>query len=43
MNQPTSNAIILKELTKSFKTVLAVDRLSLTIEHGEIFGLLGPN
>ena len=38
-----TNAITLQELTKSFKTVLAVDRLSLTVEKGEIFGLLGPN
>ena len=36
-------AIQLNNLTKSFKTVLAVDRLSLSIETGEIFGLLGPN
>jgi ABC-2 type transport system ATP-binding protein len=38
-----SNAIILQALTKSFKTVLAVDRLSFEVETGEIFGLLGPN
>jgi len=39
----SSNAIKIQELTKSFKTVVAVDRLSLTVETGEIFGLLGPN
>jgi ABC-2 type transport system ATP-binding protein len=38
-----TNAITLQNLTKSFKTVLAVDRLSLAVEKGEIFGLLGPN
>jgi ABC-2 type transport system ATP-binding protein len=38
-----SNAITLQVLTKSFKTVLAVDRLSFTVKTGEIFGLLGPN
>jgi ABC-2 type transport system ATP-binding protein len=38
-----ANAITLQELTKSFKNVLAVDRLSLAVERGEIFGLLGPN
>jgi ABC-2 type transport system ATP-binding protein len=38
-----TNAITLQNLTKSFKTVLAVDRLSLSVEKGEIFGLLGPN
>ncbi len=37
------HAIITQELTKSFKTVLAVDHLSLTVGRGEIFGLLGPN
>lgn len=37
------NAIQLNNLTKSFKTVLAVDRLSFSVETGEIFGLLGPN
>jgi ABC-2 type transport system ATP-binding protein len=38
-----SESIKIQELTKSFKTVLAVDRLSLTVKTGEIFGLLGPN
>jgi ABC-2 type transport system ATP-binding protein len=38
-----SEVIKIHELTKSFKTVLAVDRLSLAIESGEIFGFLGPN
>ena len=37
------NAISLHELTKAFKTVLAVDRLSFSVQNGEIFGLLGPN
>ncbi len=43
MSNPNHTAIKLQSLTKSFKTVLAVDRLSLEIETGEIFGLLGPN
>ena len=30
-------------LTKKFKDILAVDRVSLAIEEGECFGLLGPN
>jgi len=38
-----NNAIQINKLTKSFKTVLAVDRISLSVETGEIFGLLGPN
>ncbi len=37
------NAVVLRNLTKSFGKVLAVDRLSLSIAAGEIFGLLGPN
>lgn len=32
-----------QELTKSFGDVLAVDRLSLRVEEGEVFGFLGPN
>jgi ABC-2 type transport system ATP-binding protein len=36
-------AIETHELTKSFKTVVAVDGLSLRIRPGEIFGLLGPD
>jgi len=43
MSSLNQKAIKLQALTKSFKTVLAVDRLSLEIEPGEIFGLLGPN
>jgi ABC-2 type transport system ATP-binding protein len=43
MSDPNRDAIVIHELTKSFDTVLAVDRLSVTIHTGEIFGLLGPN
>lgn len=32
-----------RNLSKAFETVLAVDRLSLEIEAGEVFGFLGPN
>ncbi|HOK07326.1 MAG TPA: ABC transporter ATP-binding protein [Syntrophales bacterium] len=35
--------IVLKELTKRYDRVLAVDRLSLRLEAGEIFGFIGPN
>jgi ABC-2 type transport system ATP-binding protein len=38
-----SEAIVIQDLTKSFDSVLAVDRLSVSIQAGEIFGLLGPN
>jgi ABC-2 type transport system ATP-binding protein len=40
MSEPV---IVLSELTKSYGGHTAVDRLSLTIRRGEIFGLLGPN
>lgn len=36
-------AIELHELTKRFGDLVALDRLSLTVPAGEIFGLLGPN
>jgi ABC-2 type transport system ATP-binding protein len=32
-----------QELTKRFGDILAVDRLSLRVEEGEVFGFLGPN
>lgn len=35
--------IEIKNLTKRFKDLIAVDNASFTIEEGEIFGLLGPN
>jgi ABC-2 type transport system ATP-binding protein len=36
-------AIVIRHLTKTFGTFQAVDDLSLEIQQGEIFGLLGPN
>lgn len=33
----------MEQVTKSFGDVVAVDKMSLNIEEGEIFGLLGPN
>ncbi len=35
--------IIIKELEKNFGTFKAVDKISFTVNSGEIFGLLGPN
>jgi len=32
-----------ENLTKQFTTTLAVDRLTLDVEEGEVFGFLGPN
>jgi ABC-2 type transport system ATP-binding protein len=44
MPEPSpSPAIELRELSKSFGAFTAVDRVSLSIEKGEIFGFLGAN
>jgi len=37
------NAVEVKDLTKSFGTLLAVDHVSFEVKEKEIFGLLGPN
>ncbi len=36
-------AVELKDVTKRYGEIKAVDQLNLTINQGEIFGLLGPN
>jgi len=36
-------AVELKDVTKRYNEIVAVNKLSLTIGQGEIFGLLGPN
>jgi len=36
-------AIATEKLTKKFGDLIAVDRVDLEVEEGEIFGLLGPN
>ncbi len=36
-------AVELKDVTKRYNEIVAVNNLSLTINTGEIFGLLGPN
>jgi len=41
--QPQPAAMEVRSLVKRYGNLLAVDRLSLQIHHGEIFGLLGPN
>ena len=38
-----SLAIEIQDLTKTFSSVTAVDRLCLTIPRGELFGLVGPD
>ena len=35
-------AIVFKNVSKNYKQLKAVDGISLTIEKGEFFGLLGP-
>jgi len=35
--------IITENLTKKFKEKIAVDRLNLEVQEGEVFGFLGPN
>jgi ABC-2 type transport system ATP-binding protein len=37
------SAIETRDLTRRFGTLTAVERLTLRIEQGEVFGLLGPN
>ena len=37
------NAVEIRDLVKRFGAFVAVDRVSLTVERGEIFGFLGPN
>ena len=37
------DAVVLKQVTKRFDSVVAVSDLSLRIKQGAIFGLLGPN
>lgn len=37
------NELILKNVTKTFGGLMAVDRLSFTVEEGHIYGIIGPN
>src|ERR1022692_1330436 len=43
--RPHGKEIMLEvdSISKSFRTVQAVERLSFTVERGRVFGLLGPN
>ncbi len=38
-----NNVLEVKNLTKKYKNLKAVDKLSFTVKKGEILGLLGPN
>jgi len=39
----TNSALEVKNISKTYASVKAVENLSFTVEPGEIFGLLGPN
>jgi ABC-2 type transport system ATP-binding protein len=39
----TDSVILAHDLTRRFGDVVAVDRLALEVEHGEVFGFLGHN
>ena len=41
--KPGQPAIRTKGLTKKYGDFTAVDKLDLTVRHGQVFGLLGPN
>jgi ABC-2 type transport system ATP-binding protein len=43
MSKNNDFAIETNALTRAFKKVVAVDQLSLAVERGEIFGLVGPD
>src|SRR5215471_17391678 len=41
--RPMEHVIEVRDLTKRFRDVVAVDRLSFDVPGASIFGLLGPN
>jgi ABC-2 type transport system ATP-binding protein len=43
MTNTSDHAVSLHELSKSFGDFIAVNRVSLDVKRGEIFGFLGPN
>ena len=43
VNDPTAWAVEIEDLVKKFGSFTAVDRISLRVKRGEIFGFLGPN
>lgn len=43
MNKAGENAIEIKNLTKTYGKKRGVNRISLTVEEGDMFGFLGPN
>ena len=43
MAPPTPIPLALREVSKRYGSILALDRVSLALRQGEFFGLLGPN
>lgn len=43
MDSQSEGPIVVKRVTKRYGSLVAVDRVSLTVRQGEVFGLLGPN
>ncbi len=43
MDYPDGVSVKLEGLTKRFGKTTVVDRISLEIPHGRVFGLIGPN
>jgi len=39
----TDSAVVVEDLVKVYPKVRAVDKISFSVNNGEIFGLLGPN
>jgi ABC-2 type transport system ATP-binding protein len=40
---PDAEAVVIRDLVKTFGSFVAVDHVNLTVQKGEIFGFLGPN
>lgn len=43
MTEPTTTAVVVSDLHKSFGKIHALRGINLTVQRGEIYGLLGPN
>ena len=43
IDDPTSVALSARGLTKRFGELVAVDRLTMDVPKGSIYGLVGPN
>ena len=43
MNENSKNVVQTSELTKRYGDRVAVDRVSMTVRRGEVYGFLGPN